>query len=316
MGSFEINGTEIAAGEQGIVRLNVGYLPSGNKVYIKAHIYNAPEPGPRVLVLGGLHGDEINGVEIVRRCIANEIFDPVKRGTVIAIPVLNIYGFLNFSRDVPDGKDVNRSFPGNMKGSLASRVARTLTKKVLPLVDFGIDFHTGGTGRYNYPQVRYSIKDPDAYELAKLFSAPFLVRKPLIRSSLRKAAFDMNVPIVVFEGGEAKRFDGLSTQMGIDGILRVFHSLGMLDQTAALEKKSIHITKASWIRATLAGIFVWYRSSGQFVKKGERLGEISDPHGEKTARVVAPRDGYIIGHTNTPVINQGDALFHIGYEHE
>jgi len=149
MKKIEINGTEVKAGEEKIIKLNVARLPSGTVISLRVHVFRSKKPGPTMLVMGGVHGDEINGVEIVRESIARKFYDQLETGTVIAIPLLNIYGFINFSRDASEGKDVNRSFPGSMMGSLASRVAATLTKKILPLVDFGVDFHTGGSARYN-----------------------------------------------------------------------------------------------------------------------------------------------------------------------
>ena len=230
--------------------------------------------------------------------------------------MLNIYGFINFSRDVPDGKDVNRSFPGNMQGSLASRVARVVTKQVLPKVDFGIDFHTGGASRYNYPQVRYSRNDDLAKELAFNFAPPFIIEKSVIRKSLRKEARDMGVPIIVYEGGEALRFDGFSISKGVEGIRRLLHKYEMLEATQPVMHPVYHIKKTTWIRATISGMFTWFKSSGSYIRKGERIGEIGDPYGIRVVRVYAKRDGYIIGHNNAPVINQGDALFHIGYDVE
>ena len=166
-----INGTEVKPGDKKEIRIHVGKLPSGTRINMYAHVYRSMQDGPTMLVLAGVHGDEVNGVEVVRRSIEEGVYDRMTRGTAIVIPLLNIYGFLLFSREVPDGKDVNRSFPGSFKGSLASRVARTLTKKILPLVDFGVDFHTGGANRYNYPQIRYTRGDEKAFELAKQYKA-------------------------------------------------------------------------------------------------------------------------------------------------
>ena len=225
-----IDNETIMPGEDRIVRISVGRIPSDNRIYVYAHVYRSINPGPVLLVQGGVHGDEIKGVEIVRRAIEEKYFSKIKCGTVIAIPLLNIYGFINFSRDVPDGKDVNRSFPGSLLGSLASRVARVLTKKILPYVNLAIDYHTGGSSRYNYPQIRYSKTDKKAEELAKIFGAPFLVEKPYITKSFRKSAKDMNIPAIVFEGGESVRLDGLSIENGLKGMRRVMSALHMTDE--------------------------------------------------------------------------------------
>lgn len=314
--SIVIDHVEIQPGEQKTLALPVGSLPSGTAINISVHVYRSMFSGPIVLVLAGVHGDEINGVEIVRRSIVNGVYDQLIKGTVIVIPLLNVFGFINFSRDVPDGKDVNRSFPGTKMGSLASRVAYTLTKKILPLVDFGIDYHTGGGSRFNYPQIRFGKTNKKARELAQAFSAPFMIEKPYIVKSLRKVAKDMKIPIIVFEGGESVRIDGYSISKGLDGLQRVLKNEGMIERAPEQENKVINLKKTTWIRAPYSGLFTWTRKSGVFVHKGEPLGIVNDVLGSKSATVLSTRDGYIIGHNNASVVSQGDALFHIGYESE
>ncbi len=310
-----INKVEVKPGESEIINLHVGKLPSGAKISVKTHVFCGSETGPSVLLLAGLHGDEINGIEILRRMIADGLQGKLLRGNIVVIPILNIYGFVNFSREVPDGKDVNRSFPGSMSGSLASRMANIITKKVLPVIDFGVDFHTGGDNRYNYPQVRYTKKDEKAKELAKAFGAPFLLEKSVLPKSLRRTARDLKVPIIVYEGGEALRLDGLAIESAVDGLTRLLTSAGMISGEVK-DVSSLCFHKSSWIRAKQAGIFIWSKKSGNQVVKGETLGSIYDPYGITRVAVTANRDGFILGHNNTPVVHQGDALFHIGYEYE
>ena len=312
MENFTINGTVVAPGEETIIQLPVGHLPSATPIDISAHIYRSAEPGPTVLVLAGVHGDEINGVEIVRRLIVNGTFKGLLCGSVIAIPVLNVFGFNHFSREVPDGKDVNRSFPGHSKGSLAARVARTLSKQILPLVDFGVDLHTGGGGNYNYPQIRYGERDPRARQLAEQFGAPLTIVKPMIVKSLRKTAFELGTSIIVYEAGENLRFDGISIEKGMAGIKRLLHAHGMLSAAPFPEPWQRRYTKSRWLRAERPGLFLWSKSSGQPVRRGEQLAVINDPYGLLEVPVLAPVDGFIIGHTNAPVVTLGDALFHIG----
>lgn len=310
-----INGNHIEAGQNEIVKLSVGRLPSGTRIYVQVHVYRSMIEGPTVLVLGGVHGDEINGVEIVRRSIDTGLFENLTRGSVIAIPLLNIYGFIHFSRDVPDGKDVNRSFPGSLNGSLASRVARTLTKKILPYVDFGVDFHTGGHKHYNYPQVRFSKGDIFSEKLARAFGAPYLIATTPIPKSLRKVALDHGKPIIVYEGGENLRLDDFSIAKGISGIRRLLLSQDMLRHAETTDPGFL-FNKTSWVRAGRAGIFQWFKPSGHKAYQGEPLGVINDPYGQEELKILAPRESYIIGHNNNPVVSQGDALFHIGYEYE
>ena len=308
---FIIGNTEVKSGENELIRLNVARLPSDTKIHLNINVYRSEKEGPTMLVLAGVHGDEINGVEIVRRSIADGLFENLKCGSVIAIPVLNIYGFNNFSREVPDGKDVNRSFPGSLKGSLASRVAAILTKKILPLVDFGVDFHTGGNSNYNYPQVRYAKDNEGSKELAYAFNAPYTIANRPIPKSLRKTALDAGKPIIVYEGGENLRFDGFSIEKGLQGLKKIMKEQGLID-VAPDKNKLIHFSKTTWMRAARAGLFRWSKCSGHKVKRGEPLGVINDPFGQDEIPVVCKYDGYIIGHNNTPVVSSGDALFHIG----
>ncbi|HMQ46184.1 MAG TPA: succinylglutamate desuccinylase/aspartoacylase family protein [Saprospiraceae bacterium] len=308
-----IHNIAIAAGQKEIVKIPVGRLPSGNQIRIQAHVFRAVQPGPTMLVLAGVHGDEINGVEIVRRALQQDYFEHLTAGSVIVIPILNLYGFLNYSRDVPDGKDVNRSFPGSLNGSLASRVARTLVNKILPHIDFCIDFHTGGNGHYNYPQIRFSKGDTASEELARAFGAPFLIEKPPLPHSLRKTCLEMHKPIIVFEGGENFRYDGLSIEKGLLGLKRILLHKGMISQPVDIVSQPVVFRKSSWIRTPRAGMFLWIKNSGHQIHKGEVLGIINDPYGQEYTKVKASRDAYIIGHNNAPLVNQGDALFHIAW---
>ncbi len=308
---MNIQNTLIEPGQSQAVRFNVGRLPSGTNIYLQVHAYRSKAPGPTVLFMAGLHGDEVNSVEIVRRAIASRMFEGLLCGAVLAVPLLNVYGFNNFSRDVPDGKDVNRSFPGTSSGSLASRVAYFFTKNILPQIDFGVDFHTGGNSNYNYPQIRYSAGDARSEELAAAFAAPFSIATAPIAKSLRRTALNAGRPIVVFEGGENLRFDGFSIEKGLAGIRRLLHTHGMLP-AAPPSGKVVHIAHRTWVRAARPGIFCWSKSSGQQVRQGEPLAMISDPNGTDDLVVVSPKDGYIIGHNNNPVVGVGDALFHIG----
>lgn len=313
---LEISGKQIEPGESEVIRLNVARLPSGTVISIRLYVFRSKKPGPVVLIMGGVHGDEINGVEIVRKAIVTKTFDNLLAGTVIAVPLLNVYGFINFSRDASEGKDVNRSFPGNSNGSLASRVAHAVTKNILPLIDFGLDFHTGGSSRYNYPQIRYTTGDKRAEEVARTFAAPYLIRKPNTANTLRKQSKSMGKPIIVFEGGESLRFDGFSIERALVGMKRVLHKEGMLESAPEPKSKPITFNKTTWVRASRSGIFEWTQQSGCKVSVGEQLGMIRDPYGESEVMVKATREGYLIGHNNAPVVSQGDALFHIGYEVE
>ncbi len=307
----------ILPGENIEIKLIVGKLPSGNQISITAHVYRGLKPGPTVLLLGGVHGDEINGIEALRGMAEKGEFNHLLKGNVILIPLLNVFGFINFSREVPDGKDVNRSFPGSLKGSLASRVASVITRKILPSVDIAIDLHTGGSSRYNFPQVRYATQHIHAESLAMAFDAPFIIQYKLISRSFRKVCKDMKIPAIVFEGGESIRLDGFSIEKAKDGILRVLNKLGMIDIWLPNPYPfRYHVKKTSWIRAPQSGIFIWTKSSGQYIEKKEPIGLIKDPYGTKSVFVEASRNGFIIGHNNASVVTQGEALFHIAFDYE
>lgn len=309
---IQIGEETVLPGTDAVIRINAGKLPSDNRINVFAHVYNSGVPGPVILIMGGVHGDEINGIEIVRRSIEFNHFKNLHSGAVIAIPLLNVYGFINFSRDVSDGKDVNRSFPGHMNGSLASRVARIITLKILPLVDFAIDFHTGGAARYNYPQIRYVASDDRAAQMGDVFGTKFMVESPLIMHSFRKSAHDMGVSAIVFEGGESVRFDALSIEYGLQGILNVLSFLKIKNRDIVLPERRYLIEKNSWIRSSMAGLFLWYKQSGELIKKGEILGIISDPFGMKSLEIISKVEGVMIGHNNASVVNLGDALFNVG----
>lgn len=311
-GPIEIAGELIQPGDNKILRISAGKLPSDNRINVFAHVYHSKIPGPCLLILGGVHGNEINGIEIVRRAIENKIFENISTGTVILVPLLNVYGFIYFSRDVPDGKDVNRSFPGHANGSLASRVARILTKHILPHVDIAYDLHTGGDARYNYPQVRYYKGDVLAKKLATMTHVPFIISHPLIPHSFRKIAHDMGIPAIVYEAGESVRFDKLSIDIGYKSVLHLSDYLGLLPlEKPLLPKDYIAIQTSKWIRAKSSGIFTWHIKSGEKVDTGTVLGTISDPYGTKSEAVKSPQAGYIIGHNNASVVSLGDALFHL-----
>lgn len=314
MKEISIAGTKILPGQKKTISLDVARLPSGTPIHIHVHVFRSAKPGPSILVMGGVHGDEVNGVEIVRRLLVSDVFEKITCGTAVVISLLNVYGFINFSRDLPDGKDVNRSFPGSKNGSLASRVAWCLTNQILPLIDCGIDFHTGGSSRYNYPQIRYSEDDEASEKLAVVFHAPYTIGNTPIHKSFRKTALEMGKPILVFEGGESLRYDGYSIEEGIAGVLRVLQHLGMYKNAMKSKKEALVFKKTSWLRASRSGLFIWHKDSGNEVKEGEFIGEINDPDGTEHTPVIAHRTGYIIGHNNAPVVSQGDALFHIGYD--
>ncbi|MBK9448662.1 MAG: succinylglutamate desuccinylase/aspartoacylase family protein [Bacteroidetes bacterium] len=303
---------EVLPGERRDLSLTIARLPTHTEIHLPVYVFRGPIDGPVLLLTSSLHGDEVNGTETLRRMIRNGSLMP-EVGTVIAMPVVNVYGFLHQSRALPDGKDLNRSFPGNQGGSLARRMAYILLNEVVVHADFGIDLHTGGARRTNFPQVRCDFEREESLQLAHAFGAPFVLNSKEIPGSFRRSATNAGKTIIVFEGGESQRFDERSINEAMDGIHRVMSHLSMVERRIP-HRESLVLRRSTWIRAKISGMFVPFVQAGDGVIEGQVMAHVGDPFGETVLEVKAPIDGYIIGLNNQPVINAGDALIHIGTE--
>ncbi len=310
---MKINGNIIPAGENAKINLNVYYLPTGARMEVPVHIFRSKKKGPVVLLQAGMHGDEINGIEIIRNLLKQKYFEKLERGSIIAIPIVNVISFLNGSREFPDGRDLNRCFPGTKRGSLGSRIAYDMIHKIIPQIDFGVDFHTGGHEINNYPQVRCVFEEEKSVELAKAFGAPFILNSPYRDKSLRKEAAELGKSILVYEAGESNRFNTIGINEGINGCLRLLKNLKMLDITAP-KSQSITLNGSKWIRAKISGLFRTTKKFGTYVEKDQVIGTVSSPYADLEKQLVAPSNGFLIGINNKPVVNEGDALIHIGTE--
>ena len=311
---MKIFNTEIEVGRT-VVNFEIAKLHTRTPLSIPIIVDRAAESGPSVLITAGIHGDEVNGVEIVRQLISKGFTKP-QRGMVISIPVVNVFGFLNQERKFPDGRDLNRSFPGNAKGSLAARFAYFIMKEIVPHADYILDFHTGGAGRFNYSQVRYNPEDIECEKLALVFGTKFVMRANTRDHSFRDEASELGKKVLMFEGGKSMHLDRIVTRSGINGTMRVLHHLGISDFKDLLDKKpdsdeQIIVGASSWVRAKYSGMFRSDRSNGAHVDKGGRIGTITDPFGDFEKVVKAPWSGYIICVNHNPIINQGDALIHL-----
>lgn len=306
---LKINGEKIARGESRLVNLKIARLPTYTNIDLPVTVMRAKKDGPVLLLSGGLHGDEINGIEIVRRLIGRKLVTP-ESGTVIAIPLMNIYGFIQNVRGVPDGKDINRSFPGRKNGSLAMLVAYTIMNEIVPKIDYGIDFHTGGASRANFPQIRCVFDIQKNIELATAFGAPVTLHSSLINKSFRKAAYNKGKHILVYETGESMRLDEKGIQIGMDGTLRVMKHLGMISK-APRSKKTEFYENSTWIRATYAGLFHAKADLGETITKKQVIGVITDPFGNEKFSIKSKHDGRIIGLNYSPVLHKGDAIAHL-----
>ena len=308
-----ILGESIKLGESKTIDMEIARLHSTTKLKIPVIIERSKIDGPVVLFSAGIHGDEINGVEIVRQIITQKINKP-KIGTIICIPIVNMFGFVNKSREFPDGRDLNRVFPGSKSGSLASRFAHHILTEIMPVVDFCVDFHAGGASRFNAPQIRLSPNNADLKKLADVFDAPFTLYSKNITGSFRNSSEKLNVKMLLFEGGKSLDINNQIAIEAINGSKRLLNHLGMLNDKHDIAHqltKTIYIEKSAWIRAKCSGLLHDGNLIGQFVKKGDVLGIITDPFGKFEQKVKARNDGYVINANHSPIVYEGDAIYHI-----
>ncbi len=309
---LQIAGIGIEPGRRASIQIPVARRYTANEVHLPAHVINGLEPGPNLFVSGALHGDEINGTEIVRRLVRLPVLKRL-RGALIAIPIVNVYGFVAQSRYLPDRRDLNRSFPGSPAGSLAARLAHIFMTEVVAHSTHGIDLHTGAIHRSNLPQIRACLDDPETERLARAFGAPVLIDAPLRDGSLRAAVQEQAVPLLVYEAGEALRFDEVAIRAGVNGVLSVMRALEMLPpaKTARRSGDPFVAHGSHWVRAPVSGILNARVRLGARVDEGDLLGEVSDPLGDAVVEVRSPYTGVVIGRTNLPLVNEGDALLHV-----
>lgn len=307
-----IGGTAIAAGSRQTVHLPLPLFYTHVPMTMPVHVIRGRRPGPCLLICSALHGDEINGVEIIRRVHGHKSISRIS-GTLILIPVVNVFGFVAQSRYLPDRRDLNRSFPGSPKGSMAARLANLLMTGVLPGCTHLIDLHTGAINRENLPQIRASLQGDDALkEMAEAFGAPVILDAPLRAGTFREAARGQSVQALVYEAGEALRFDEVSIRAGVAGIFNVLSHLGMLPARARRRVHSSFTARSTqWIRASQSGVLRAWVTLGSRIEVGDVLANISDPFGEHEEAVTSPAAGIVIGRTRIPLVHEGDAVFHI-----
>ncbi|MGH8874412.1 MAG: succinylglutamate desuccinylase/aspartoacylase family protein [Acidimicrobiia bacterium] len=294
--------------------LPVARLPTGTWESLPVAVVNGRRPGPNVWLSGAIHGDELNGVEIIRR-VLRRLDARRLRGAVLAVPIVNVFGFINESRYLPDRRDLNRSFPGSPRGSLASRLANLFLTQVVEQCQVGIDLHTAAGHRVNVPQVRIDLDDPDTRRLGEAFGAPFVIHARLRDGSLREAATGRGIKVLLYEAGQVRRFDEDAIESGVAGVLRTLSALdmGAWDGLPA-PGRPVTLRKTTWVRARRGGIANLEVELGAWVDRGRVLGTISDAFGSRPTRVKATADGWVIARTLYPLVGQGDALVHIGAE--
>jgi predicted deacylase len=310
---LHILGEAIPLGESREINFNVAKLHTTTTIEIPVFIERSKTSGPTILITAGIHGDEVNGVEIVRQIIAKGINKP-KKGTIICIPVINIFGFLHKEREFPDGRDLNRVFPGSKQGSLASQVAYKLINEIVPQVDLILDYHTGGADRFNSPQIRIVSDNESLDELAQTFGAPFVLYSKNLNKSFRNTCDKLGVPMLLFEGGKSFHFDTNVTNTGVNGAKRVLNHLDMLATKFKISKPKkacVFIEESKWFRAKYSGMFRASIAINKAVEKGAIIGHITDPYGKFHHFIKAPNSGFIINVNEAPIVYKGDALFRI-----
>lgn len=303
---------EIASGQQATVELPVAWLYTYAEMHMTVHVIRGRRPGPTLFVCAAVHGDEINGVEIVRRLLGMKLLRRL-RGTLIAVPVVNVYGFVNRTRYLPDRRDLNRSFPGSGKGSLAGQLANLFMEEVAGHCTHGIDLHTGSNHRTNLPQVRACLDDGETASLACAFGAPVVLDASLRDGSLREAVREGGIPMLLYEAGEALRFDEAAIRVGLRGVLNVMRAIGQLPARKSDKETAEPLVARStkWVRAPKSGIIHLNTHLGARVRKGDGLSVVSDPSGENAETILSPTSGIVIGHLNLPLVHRGDALLNI-----
>ena len=309
--TVEIAKETIAPGQLRRFELPVSRLATQTLVSLPITVVNGVESGPTLWLSAAIHGDELNGVEIIARVLSQ--IDPQKlRGTIIAVSIVNVFGFLEQSRYLPDRRDLNRSFPGSENGSLASRLADLFMREIVARSTYGIDLHTAAVHRINLPQIRANLEDETTYGCAKAFGAPLIMHSTTRDGSLRHAATKKGIPVLLYEAGEALRFDPLAIEVGVTGILGVMNYLEMYQsELAPIVGDSLESSKSKWIRAICGGIFHLEVNLGDLVVKRQELGFITNAFGERRVPVRAQVGGIVISHIQNPLVNQGDAIVHI-----
>jgi len=323
---IKIAGEEIALCQVKQIQIPVAKLPTQTMMSLPVTVINGKASGAKLWLSGAIHGDEINGVEIIRQVVAS--INPHRlRGTLIAVPIVNVFGFIEQSRYLPDRRDLNRCFPGSETGSLASRLANLFMREIVANCTHGIDLHTAAIHRVNLPQIRANLEDEETKRCAIAFNTPVMIHATTRDGSLRQAVSNKGIPILLYEGGEALRFDAEAIRIGVRGILQVMDYLGMynifnhgIDDNGISQSHSestnhlqsaIVVNQSKWIRASSSGLFLLETNLGAKVEKKQILGKITDAFGNKSISIKAPFPGIVIGHGQNPLVNQGDAIIHL-----
>lgn len=314
MKTIKIGELEVKPGETKRVHLPMPPLYTDTNMFIPVHVQRGKRDGPTMFVSAAVHGDELNGIEIIKRLLQSRSIARL-RGTLIVVPMVNVYGVLSQSRYLPDRRDLNRSFPGSKKGSLAGRIAHLFLNEIVEQCDIGIDLHTGAIHRSNLPQIRANLDCEETMEMAKAFGVPVLLNAELREGSLRQSASERGVKVLLYEAGEALRYDEFSIRAGVKGIIKVMRSVGMLNKVRSKGPniRMFVARQSGWVRANDSGFINHIAQLGDHVEKNQILATVSDPFGDEVDSIVSPQEGVVIGKQNIPLTQEGEAIYHIAY---
>lgn len=310
---LRLGGVTVEPGSRTTVDLPAPALYTHTEMAMPVHVVHGSRDGPRMFVSAAIHGDELNGVEIVRRLLRLAAMKRL-RGTLLAVPIVNVHGCIQRTRELPDGRDLNRSFPGSAAGSMAARMAHLFMSEIVAGSDYGIDLHTGTSHRTNLPQIRTQLDDPETERLARVFGAPVILHSNLRDGSLRQVAQEEGTVTLLYEAGEALRFDEVAIRAGVRGIVAVMREVGMLPRQRRQKRRTFEPVvsrQSSWVRAPASGILRMRAALGTTVRRGETLAMVADPFGEAETEVESQVSGVVIGRVNLPLVHAGEALFHV-----
>lgn len=305
-----IGGERIPRGETREILLDYSETYLGTPINIPVYVMRARRRGPRVFLTATIHGDELNGVGILRELIHHER-PKLTRGTLIIIPIVNVYGMENHTRYLPDRRDLNRSFPGSAEGTLTSRLADVIHTEVVTKSDFGIDFHTAALRRTNFPNVRADMTNPGTRMLAQAFGTELIVHGKGPTGSLRRVATNRNVPTVILEAGEVWKIEPGVVEIGLRGIMNVLHTLGMVEGDAIPPLFQVGIKRTNWVRSEFGGILGFHARPGDLVQQGDLLATNRTIFGVWQGEMRSPVNGVVLGMTTMPAVKPGEPVYHI-----
>lgn len=305
-----MDGKRIEHGRTTNLNLNFSETYIGQSVSLPVKIIRASQPGPRIFLTGAVHGDELTGIGIIRSLLFDTPFK-LRRGTLVCVPVVNLFGFEHGSRYLPDRRDLNRCFPGNESGSMTRRLAGRLTSEVIDKCDFGIDFHTASGDRTNYPNVRGDMRDDDVRYLARAFGAELIVNNPGPSGSLRRVAVRRGTPTIMFEAGEVGKIEPGVIEYGVRGTLNVLKHFDMIDGDPETPLFQVSVQRTLWVRAERGGFMNFCVAPGDVVEEGQNLAINTSIFGSERNVLTSPCSGVVLGMTTMPAVKPGEPVYHI-----